>query len=186
MGHSANTYGKPVYTDAADFVADFQAVADFADTFANVRVGTEAERNDLMPGQLRNGLLFVETDTGKLWTYLGGWVEAVHDTDWQVLSLSPGFSAEGDPPAVKVRGGVLYARGRVKRDAGFAASATYMIGTLPAGFRPTVWTNRQLAGQSALATVRAHIDNAGVFTLVTGTNAPTYVDVSGMSGIPTS
>ncbi len=69
MGNALNGYGKPVYDDAFNQPADMQAAADFADVFANVRRGTSAQRAGLVAGQIRDGMLFLETDTALLWRY---------------------------------------------------------------------------------------------------------------------
>lgn len=86
MGNTPNPYGKPVYSDGADHVADLQAAADFADVFANIRVGDAADRAALVSGELRAGMLFSETDTGLVWEYDG--------TDWDVLTnLSASYTS---------------------------------------------------------------------------------------------
>lgn len=75
MGNTTNAYGKPVFDDSYDFPEDTNDLAGFADTFANVRRGTASDRTSLLPGQIRDGMLFLETDTGLIWEYTtaGGW-----------------------------------------------------------------------------------------------------------------
>ncbi|MFK4760291.1 hypothetical protein ACI3KS_05085 [Microbacterium sp. ZW T5_45] len=67
MGNTLNAYGKPVYTDAFNLPLDLQAAVDFADEFANVRRGTSAQRQALVSGKRRAGMLWVETDTGSIY-----------------------------------------------------------------------------------------------------------------------
>lgn len=73
MGNTLNTYGKPVISPTpTQTVVDMQAIADFADTFANVRRGTAAQRGALTAGQIRDGMIFLETDTGRGYQRRGG------------------------------------------------------------------------------------------------------------------
>ena len=66
MGNTLNTYGKPVISATpTQTVVDMQAIADFADAFANVRRGLASERGSLTAGQVRDGMLFLESDTGR-------------------------------------------------------------------------------------------------------------------------
>ena len=75
MGHTLDAYGKPVFDDTFAALSDLQAGADFAEVFAWTRGGTNAQRLALLPGKLRNGMSFVETDTGEVFDYtLGAWV----------------------------------------------------------------------------------------------------------------
>lgn len=81
MGFALNSFGKPVYTDAADPVPDFQAAVDFAYLFAYVRSGTAADRGNLVAGQLRDGMQFFETDTSITYRRIAGaWKP--WDSDW--------------------------------------------------------------------------------------------------------
>lgn len=64
MGNAKNAFGKPVFDDVYTFPQDSQAAVDFADEFANVRVGTSAERQALPVGKQRPGMLFSEGGTG--------------------------------------------------------------------------------------------------------------------------
>lgn len=75
MGHTLDAYGKPVFDDVYSFPEDSQANADFAGTFAWTRGGTAAGRLALLPGQIRDGMTYVETDTGEVFDRtLGDWV----------------------------------------------------------------------------------------------------------------
>lgn len=94
MGNTLNTFGKPVFAQTpTQTVADLQAAADFTDTFANVRVGTAAQRGALVAGQIRNGMVFNETDTGKTFRRVSGaWLPAASVATYT-------YSAGGVPDA---------------------------------------------------------------------------------------
>lgn len=72
---STDAYGKPVFNDAFALPGDLAAAVAYADTFANGRRGTSSERQGLVAGKRRDGMLFVETDTGDvyLWRDSTGW-----------------------------------------------------------------------------------------------------------------
>ena len=75
MANTQDATGKRTFDDVYTFPSDSQDLADDIDLFANVRRGTAAERAALAPGLARNGLLFVETDTGRGWARIAGaWV----------------------------------------------------------------------------------------------------------------
>lgn len=78
MGYTLDAYGKPVISKSpTQTVVDMQAVANFANEFANVRHGTAADRGALLPGEMREGMLFSESDSRLLW----GWNSS---TGWRV------------------------------------------------------------------------------------------------------
>lgn len=73
MGYTLDAFGKPVFSKSPpQTVVDMQANAAFADLFAATRRGTEAEREALLPGQRREGMLFVATDTGYTYQVISG------------------------------------------------------------------------------------------------------------------
>lgn len=86
MGNTKNTYGKPVFDDVYSFPQDTQDAVDFADEFANVRVGTSAERQSLPSGKQRPGMLWSETDTGMVYRSDGAGA-------WTIPGLRAVFSA---------------------------------------------------------------------------------------------
>lgn len=58
------------------------------------------------------------------------------DTAWATLPLRSGFTGvSGDVPQYRRKNGVIHTRGRVQGT--FAADTIYVVGDLPAGFRPT-------------------------------------------------
>lgn len=67
MGNIKNAFGKPTFDDVYSFPQDLQDLADFTDEFANVRVGTSSERQSLVVGKQRAGMLFIEEDTGSIY-----------------------------------------------------------------------------------------------------------------------
>lgn len=75
MGNTKNSVGKRVYDDVYSFPQDSQDLADDVWAAATVRIGTAAERGAVPAGYLRDGMLWVETDTGRVIKRLaGGWV----------------------------------------------------------------------------------------------------------------
>ena len=137
MGYTLDAYGKPVFSKSpTQTVVDMQVIADFADEFANVRADTSAERDDLLPAQLRPGMLFSETDTGLLLR----WDTA---TGWTVLDGVPVVgTVESVPPntvwnttLTKV-GKRVYFEGRVHKTSGATFAPQETVGILPGPFRP--------------------------------------------------
>lgn len=72
MGNTLGTDDRPVYDDTGDHVNDLQAAADYTKKHAFVRSGTAADRAGLAAGQMPNGMLFSETDTGLVWLRRSG------------------------------------------------------------------------------------------------------------------
>lgn len=114
MGYTLNAYGKPVFDDVYSFPGDSQANADFAHAFAWTRGGTASDRDGLLPGQLRVGLRFDESDTGRSFIYrgAGNWQDVTVDalTVSSVTSLAIVTSGTNKPltfvgAAPDVRGG---------------------------------------------------------------------------------
>lgn len=139
MGYTTDSFGKPVFSKSpTQTVVDLQAAADFAGEFANVRVGTASERGALTPGEIRPGMLFSESDTGKILVALsgGGWRVVDQDTGDVGLSLASGWSGHVSEPAPshRVRGGFVSFNGRLAATSG----AGTVISTLPVGARPGV------------------------------------------------
>src|SRR5690606_24978174 len=71
MGNTKNAFGKPIFDDIYTFPQDSQDAVDFADEFANARRGTSAERQALPVGKQRDGMLWIESDTGAVWQSAG-------------------------------------------------------------------------------------------------------------------
>lgn len=149
MGNTLNTYGKPVISPTpTQTVVDMQAIADFADTFANVRRGTAAQRGALTAGQIRDGLLFSETDTGRIylrksgtWALVVGALSArmkrsstgssVSDTTWnQNLSLNALWDQDWRDTGVAAynNGWTIPVAGEWEIDWGLAASNPITVG----------------------------------------------------------
>lgn len=131
MGNTKNAYGKPVFDDVYTFPTDSQDNADFTDEFANIRTGTSSERQTLIEGKQRPGMLFSETDTGDLYRTdgAGGW-SLIGDTGWVSLTLSTGWTGvSGHAPRGRRINGVVHLEGAVLRGGGGALGN---IATLPA------------------------------------------------------
>lgn len=81
MANAKNTAGKRIFDDVYSFPQDSQDLAD--DVFAawNVRVGTSAERGSFPSGYLREGLVWVETDTRLTYQYFSA-------TGWRLFQTS--------------------------------------------------------------------------------------------------
>lgn len=79
MGSSKNTAGKRVFDDVYNFPQDSQSLADDLWDAYVTRAGTSSDRGLIPPGQLRDGIVFRETDTGLIylrhagdWSLVGG------------------------------------------------------------------------------------------------------------------
>ena len=138
MGNTVNPAGKRVFDDVYTFPQDSQDLADDIHLFANTRSGTSADRAALLPGLIRPGMLFSESDTGKILVALagGGWRLVDQDTGDVGLSLASGWSGHVSEPAPshRVRGGFVSFDGRLAATSGAGA----VLSTLPVGSRPGV------------------------------------------------
>lgn len=100
MANTKNTAGKRVFDDVYSFPQDSQDLADDIFANANVRTGTSSARTTVPAAQLREGLLWVETDTRLTYQYFatGGWRPYLTSrtvTQWH--KNIPGNSAGGQP-----------------------------------------------------------------------------------------
>ncbi|KTR78011.1 MULTISPECIES: hypothetical protein [Microbacterium] len=142
MGYTLDAYGKPVVSPTpTQTVVDLQAIADFAASFANVRVGTSTERQVLPAAKHRNGMLWVETDTGRIYRSKdAAWVLAAPGTDWVTLTPASGWAVSSG--AIRYRltpGGAEISAFEVTRtgsNLAVNAGAAVVVGVLPAGVRP--------------------------------------------------
>ncbi len=102
MGYTLDAAGKPVIAPTpTQTVVDMQAIADYAAGFALQYAGTSAQRTSLAPGKLRDGLLWTETDTFRVFQYF------TTPGTWRLVNGSrllgqwhknvPGASAGGQP-----------------------------------------------------------------------------------------
>lgn len=60
------------------------------------------------------------------------------DTGWVNVTTSAGFTVQ-DQPRVRLKAGIVYFVGGWS-NAGMAINGTYSVGTIPAGYRPTITT----------------------------------------------
>lgn len=73
MGHIVNADGTlTIQSTPTQTVADMQAIADRAETIGGLLKGTAADRGNLTPGQAKEGWLFSETDTGRVYQLRSG------------------------------------------------------------------------------------------------------------------
>ena len=94
MGNTLNEFGKPIFDDIYSFPQDSQDAVDFADVFANIRVGTSTERQALAVGQQRAGMLWSETDTSRVYQSDGaGWTLIVGNRGSATPTVAAGWSS---------------------------------------------------------------------------------------------
>lgn len=141
MGNALDGYGKPVFDDTFNLPGDLTAAVEYADEFANVRVGTSAERQSLPAGKQRFGMLWVETDTSVVYVTNGSsvWTRVAEPAlPFMPLQLSSGWKANdfGYPPAFQVLQTETVLRGSVKRNTG-DMSAGQIVSVLPVAARPS-------------------------------------------------
>ena len=127
MGSNKNPVGKRVFDDKYEFPQDTQALADDIWDAYVTRVGTSADRGLIPPGQLRDGIVFRETDTGYVYLRAGGAWQIVGGItpialmrrtaaaltatsgDYRNISASAAWTATGG----RLRGGMTYSNGIV-------------------------------------------------------------------------
>lgn len=112
----------------------------------------------------------------------GAWVRQIGQSSGVVTSASGYETANGVTPNVVNFNGRAMCGGQIQKHTGtFPASADTIIGTVPAGFRPSsqYQTECQLSGNSAALSVRAFIEPTGQLHIVTGASVPAYVSLSG-------
>lgn len=183
MGNTKNAYGKPVYDDIYSFPQDSQDNADFTDEFANIRTGTSVERQNLVAGKQRPGMLFSEEDTGDLYRTdgAGGW-SLIGDTGWVALILSTGWTGvSGHAPRGRRINGVIHLEGAVLRGAGGSLTN---IATLPPVLQlassKTTFANATIAARpspAATAYAQLYINGAQQRLLV-----ESYTNIDGTAG----
>lgn len=189
MGNSPDAFGKPLYSDGFNLPGDIAAAVEFADEFANVRRGTNTERQSAPPTKLRDGMLWVETDTGAIyeWRTATGW-RIVHapDTGWKpVGSLVTGWTVQaGDTFDYRVVGQVLFFRGRLNATTA-APQLNILTNPLPAAVRPGADSPRFVGvtgggGQSYVVVIAAN----GQLNVYKGSNSVLNLPGEGFGGIP--
>lgn len=108
-------------------------------------------------------------------------VAAMHaDSGWIDVTFRTGFESVAEALRYRRIGHDIYLRGRVGRTGGaaFAAGSTYIIGDLPAGFRPNPLIMFTPAGSSAATSGgRFWITTSGEINL-NPQNAPTSVSLA--------
>jgi hypothetical protein len=93
MGNDRNAAGKRVFNDIYSFPQDSQDLADDVYDAHNVRRGPSSERATYPTARLREGLIWVETDTriSYAWFSATGW----QPTDAMVLLAQQSFASTG-------------------------------------------------------------------------------------------
>lgn len=112
---------------------------------------------------------------------------ATVDSGWTTLTLATGFTSAGQTPGVRVINGIVYFKGTIQRTGGYVASTNYTpiaIGAIPVAMRPVNRYQRQCAGSSGATLSRGIVNADGSIDIGIGTVVPTYVDISGLAGMP--
>lgn len=175
MGSTANAYGELTFDDVYNFPGDLNALQAFVNRFANVRRGTANDRGGLTAGQMRDGMFFVETDTGDVYLRRsGGWKHILGDSGWVALPMSNswvnfGGGAYGDLRARRING-MVHVSGLVK---GGDITPGKTMGTLPAGFRPGSYAMKGVPISGGAGTV--DITPAGL--ILAGTVSATFTSL---------
>lgn len=99
-----------------------------------------------------------------------------YDSGWIDIPYRPGFSTSGEAARYRRIGRQVFIRGRVAGT--FAAGNTYIIGDVPAGFRPNPLILFPLAGSNAATSGgRLWVDTSGQIN-VNPAAAPTNVSIA--------
>lgn len=99
-----------------------------------------------------------------------------YDSGWIDVTLRAGFSASSEAPRYRRIGRQVFLRGRVAGT--FAAGNTYILGDIPAGFRPNPLILFPLAGSNAATSGgRLWVDTSGQIN-VNPAAAPTNVSIA--------
>lgn len=100
---------------------------------------------------------------------------------WRTLQLASGFTP-GNNPGCRLHRGTVFFRGNVNGT--FATGSVITIvpaGQVPVSMRPSQRVNVQVGGSSQASAVRCYIEPSGEIVAVTGTSAPAYVSLDGLS-----
>lgn len=137
MGNTKNAYGKPVYDDVYSEPQDSQDGVDFANEFANVRVGSSSDRQSLAVGKQRAGMLWVETDGEKRIMRTdgaGAWTDVLGGTVVPLSAFSPNWSqTPGYTSFLVAKGKTRFLYGAANRGAGGLLTSLL---TIPVDHRP--------------------------------------------------
>ncbi|QEA30385.1 hypothetical protein FGL91_18630 [Microbacterium sp. CBA3102] len=165
MGNTKDSFGKPVYDDLYSFPEDSQDAVDFAYEFAWIRGGTSEERQALPAGKQRNGMLWTETDTGRLFRTngAGSWTP-IDDTGWIAVTFQNSWvnAAAGEECEIRRIRGVVYMKGRPALGSAGAAF------TLPVGWRPKSIIRALPPTGAGTTTTQVTINTGGTVVLVSG------------------
>lgn len=125
MGNSKNSAGKRIFSDPYALPADLQALGDDLWDAYVTRVGTAAARGVIPPGELRDGIVFRETDTGLIWLRSGGaWYPVGGLTPLVVMRrTNVALSAAGSTPYTNLSASTAWSAGN-----GVLRGATYSDG----------------------------------------------------------
>jgi len=160
MGHTLDAAGKPTITNTPlEVDADIQAAITYAEKVGGVVKVTAAERAVLTPDKTKVGWLISETDTGRLYLRTAAAPQGVlvHTPEVVgVFSFSGIYSSDpASPVDLRSKNGRVFMEGRaVSGSAPFVAGTTYMLGSVPEGFRPA---REQVFTVSAVSTVLARV-----------------------------
>lgn len=136
------------YNLIADWATSMQSVQAALVQRANMYVGTSTQRTAFTSAP--EGVHWQDTNgTKQEWVrQSNAWVATVDDTGWIAPTLPSGYTAENGL-GYRVRGGVLYFRGRIRRTSGNIDFSVNFF-TLPSDFRPSVYTRAATASYSGV------------------------------------
>lgn len=143
------TKNQPYFSAAGAPAIDVDPgiVADYAAYVGNHKEGTSAERGALAGADLWDGLLFTETDTGLIWSYLltsqGGWFCVSGISKALVTTFGTNWSSTAPTAATCYRtGNRVDLVGTVLLGASGGGGGYSNILTVPAAMRPPTATQR--------------------------------------------
>lgn len=169
------TTGAPEFADAdaPDPAVNPSQVAAFAAQVGTRLIGTTAERTAY--AYAREGLAWFDTTLEQPFVHNGsGWVFGDGSSDAAAVTLGSGFATIDFTLTVTRRAGLGVLHGRVARTSGSGSS----VGTIPAGFRPSVGIRAFVASLDAANTdgARFHVsvNTDGTISLTHQSGSPAW------------
>lgn len=169
-------------TDAPDAELLGKGLADAIAARLIMRFESAANRGATLTGTspAAEGMVTYLKDANRLDYHNGTTWQTLTPGPWAPVSLAPGISYNSGSPAYRLVNGSVELRGTMRRTSGakFVTNATTVLGTLPAGFRPSYWTYKVVATEWATNfDGRLELDPAGQLTILipSGATGPEWV-----------
>lgn len=103
------------------------------------------------------------------------WKDIAYDSGWVDVTIKSGFAMQGtEKPQVRNLNGVIYSRGGWNSTA-ISANGTFVVGTVPAGYRPTQNVLQQAGTQGGGTTAVFFVAATGDVSIRTGPTVPSYM-----------